>query len=261
MSDHDQPHDQPSGIATVSSTAGTALVVATMWVLGLALVAGFAWATQVRHTAAVAGAGSSAGTAAPGAPSTATAGSPLAALTSGASGTTAAALDHLRAEERSEAAHALDAAEVLAAVGREVSAGPVRTAYVVAHHALGQARRSLWLGDPDAAVRHVEAARDALRGAGGEVGSATAPAPPPAQVWREYAGAQVRATDGEVLGRVVDLGDSGGEPTARLRLGEGVGVLGFWDVGADEVTVPLDALLFGQPTRLGTTHVVLVERP
>jgi len=243
-----------SGIKTVTATPAKIGVVITMWVLGLFLLALFAWATQWRTTASVptvqsAGSSAPATTAAPG----------LAALTTGLQQTAASALADMQAGHRSDASHALDAAYRLAQVGQENTSGPLKTAYVTTVNAIETARENLWNGNPDAAQTQLTTAGQALDQASNATETATSPEAPPEQVWGQYQGAQLLGPDGQVIGKVESI-ENPADPTVQVHLGKGTGVFGFITLGGRDTIVPLDQILWGRRQILGNVYAVLTTR-
>lgn len=237
------------GISTLSGVTKYA-VVAFMWLLGLSMLAGFAWATQWRETAAVPGDGEAAAQAA--------SGSPLATLTAGLSGTASAALDELESGSRSEGAHALDAAIRLAEVGEANASGPLKTQYVITLAKLQTAQEALWNGDAHGARSSLGQAVAALESASATAATAAAPEPPPEPVWDGYDGAVLLAPDGEEIGEVESIGTPS-DPRAQLGVGEATDVFGLVDLGEESITVPIDQVLWGPRPTMGARHAVLLS--
>lgn len=246
-----------TGIKTITATPAKVGVIVAMWVLGLVLLALFAWATQWRTTAGIPTAGiPTAGSTSPAVP--ATAAPALAALTTGVQRDTTSALASLQAGHRSDATAALDAARRLAQVGQENSSGPLKTQYVTALDAIESARQALWNGNPGDARGDLTAAGQALASAVTATQTATDPEAPPEAVWDQYDGAQLLAADGRVIGKVDSI-DNPADPAVRLHLGNGSGVLGFIDLGGHTTTVPLDQVLWGRRQILGNVYAVLTS--
>lgn len=240
-----------TGIRTVTATPARVGILATMWLLGLALVVLFAWATQWRITASVP---TAEGTTAP--TTAATSAPALAALAAGLHQDAASALASLQAGHRSDATAALDAARRLAQVGQENSSGPLKTQYVTTLDAVDSARQALWNGNLGDAQGDLATAAEALDSAVSATQTATDPEAPPETVWDQYAGAQLLAADGRVIGEVQSI-DGPADPTVRVRIGTGTGVFGFIGLGGHTTTVPVDQVLWGRRQILGNVYAVL----
>jgi hypothetical protein len=120
-----------------------------------------------------------------------------------------------------------------------------------------QARRAVQNGKPTAAQRHLKAAVATL--------DAAAQAAPTDQTtlleqatWSDYQDAVLLNALGIRIGEVVRLQPSAGGPAeAVLVLGGGQNVLGLFDIGGTERTVPAHNLRFGKRQTIGAVHVAL----
>ncbi|MBQ0983993.1 hypothetical protein KBZ10_05535 [Streptomyces sp. F63] len=229
-------------------------IVAAMWVLGLASLAGFAWAVQWLddqpvHVPAAAGA-----------PPAVAPDRPTAALTAGTARAAAAARHGLATGERSEATHALDAALRAAEVGHASAHGPVGNGFTAAVKHLKGARQDLHNGLPDAARGKLDRAVRELTEVVAPAGRQR-PSAPPRAVWPDYRDATLLGPEGGMIGRIRSIeGGPGGAPVAVLEVGGSQDVLGFLDFGGRTVRVPADQVLWGPTRYIGNTMAALPAR-
>lgn len=167
---------------------------------------------------------------------------------------TRAALSALRAEERSRAAHALDAALRASRVLARVDGG-VRPV----HDHLDHARAALALGAPEQAQRELERALLEVEPAGLKVLQSRG-APPLAEQAPGYLGATVITARGARVGELVGLRTREGRVVeAVLALGGWRDVLGLIDRGGARVLVPARLLTYGEREALRPTLVTIAS--
>lgn len=226
------------------------VLLTTMWVLGLAAIAAFAWLvewsndTPVRVPAAAE------------VPAPGSAEQPLAALTAGAARSAGTATAALADGDRSAATHATDSALRATEVGHQASHGQVEKAFAGALHDVHVARERFHGGDAAGARVALDRAVDRLEQAVGPARDTSVGVPPPA-VRHGYRGAMLLNANGSMVGSVERLGHGRERPTARLRLGGARNVLGVGHLGGESVTVPADRLLWGPRRSLGSVLVVV----
>lgn len=241
------------GITHVSSNTGKVAVVATMWIVGLAMLVGFAALVQVRESAQVdVSRGSDA--------DTSRAVEPLVALTEALAAVLTTAEEELDDGHRSRAVHGVTVAVALAEVGHATTAGPARGSYAVALDTIRETRRALWNGNPHRAEEHLARAADAVAEAASRLDDVT-PSIPPREVWDQYAGAKLLDVHGTVMGEVLSLDAGRGGVMANLRLGRAIGVFGFLHLGGEVVEVAATDLLWGPRRSLGSVFVVMTRTP
>ena len=154
----------------------------------------------------------------------------------------------LRSGHQSEVARALDGARRVARVGNsaasELFSRPLG--------AIDHARRALQDGHSDEAIAAVRDASASVAATSPTGRGPTAAPRVPTSVER-YRNAVVLDGGGDRIGRVKSID----RISATLVLGGKQGVFGFINLGGRELTVPLDALVFGDARALGPTMVVL----
>jgi hypothetical protein len=223
-------------------------IVAAMWGLGLAMLAGLAWAVNWRESAPVRVPVSAAAARAPSEQMMGT-------LTAGAARSADTAAEALRAGRRSEAMHALDAAARVVEVGRENSYGRVRVAYTIALKQIRLSRHALYQARPGHA-------RSLLRRSAGRLRAAAEPAaglsasPPPPLIRSGYRSAVLLNANGAMIGRVQSI-ERGPDPVAVVHLGGVNDMFGLVELGGRQGRVPAARLLWGPRRSLGSVYVVL----
>lgn len=175
-------------------------------------------------------------------------------LAVGAARSIAHAARLLADERRSRAVHAMDAGERATQLAVHVTSGDDRKAFEQALQIIKDGRHALQMGEPLQAATHFTRAAELLDDLQPD-GQGTSPA---RSKWSAYEGAQLLNAYGARIGELERLQeDDSGRAEAVLRLGGMQDFLGFVDLGGREIVVPADGLLYGKPTKLGSTMTAL----
>jgi len=187
--------------------------------------------------------------------------SPAISLVEGVRQSLAFAVTSLAEGRRTDAVEALDGARRVAGAASTAFSGTWGTTFTGVLHSIEEARRRIQNGRAAEALPALHPAvqlLDALQG------SRSFEPRPPGDLNPEsprYDEATVVDPRGRVVGECVAVRQAGAGPEAMIRLGGWFDVLGLVDLGGRMTTVPAGRLVFGEPSAVRETIIVMVDTP